>query len=265
MKKIPISTEHPLVLVDPQKAPCLPYQMDEGLSFGLGFFETILLREKPYYLEDHLYRLNQSLKHFGIDRSLQVETVQEFIKHHSLKDTVLKLIVTQKNQFALLRPIPYDSDRYCNGKKVGFSKVIRSLHSQLISHKTLNYGENMLALRSAQQAGYDDCLFLNENGNVTESAIANLFIIQNDHLLTAPLDDGLLPGVIRSKILSHFPVLETHLSREQVKSCQAAFLSNSVMGVMPISQIETIPLPIHPLCDEIMRFFGEMIHPFEER
>jgi 4-amino-4-deoxychorismate lyase len=260
MEQTQLEHNQPIVLVDPQTDSFISYQMDEGLSFGLGFFETILVREKPYYLKEHLHRLNQSLTQFGFDRSLQVETVQNFINYHAIKDTVLKLIVTQKNQLALLRPIPYDKGSYASGKKVRFSKVIKSRNSQLIAHKTLNYGENMLALRSAQQAGYDDCLFLNEIGNVTESAIANLFMIQNNRLLTPPLEDGLLPGVIRSEILSHFPVLETPLRIDQVTSCQGAFLTNSLMGAMPITQIETRTLPPHPLCEEVMQFFKEMTH-----
>lgn len=247
------------VFVDPKEESPVPYRMDEGRLFGLGFFETILIRDEPYFLEEHLHRLNQSLERFGMDRSVSAQMVEEVIRAKALKNTALKLIVTEKNLFASVRPIPYNEHSYQMGKRVTISRVTKSQHSQIAGHKTLNYAENMLELRGANKAGYDDCLFLNEKGHLTESALANVFVVVKGALVTPTLSDGLLPGIIRQKVMEHFNVCEDHVSQEQLASCEGAFLTNSLVGAMPISQVEEVNVPRHPLCDAVIRFFGEMI------
>lgn len=252
-------TREQIYFVDPKEAEPILYRMDEGLSYGLGLFETILIREKAHFLEDHLHRLNQSLKRFGFDCFVGATAVEDLIQTHSLRNTGLKLIVTEKNLFATVRPIPYDLQSNQMGQKVTISRVIRSKHSQLISHKTLNYGENILELRRAKETGYDDCLFVNEDGHVTESAIANLFMIYEDKIITPSIADGLLPGIIRKKVMEKYQVYEEHINIEQLKSCQGAFLTNSLLSAMPISYVEDVHLPRHPVCDELISFFKVIV------
>lgn len=121
------------------------------------------------------------------------------------------------------------------------------------------FGDNILELRNAKKAGFDDCLFLNEKGHITESATANLFVIDEDRLITPPTDDGLLPGIVRQKIVENFTVYQEHITIEQLKSCQGAFLTNSLLGVARISLVENIKLPVHSLCHKVAEFFGDMI------
>lgn len=248
-----------LVYIDPEGGGLIPYRMDEGLSFGLGFFETILIRESAFYLEEHLERLNRSLEQFGFHSVVAREDVEELIGIHCLRNTACKLIATEKNCFVTTRPIPYDQQSYEVGESITISQVTRSRHSQLIGHKSLNYGEHILELRRAREKGFDDCLFFNEQGYVTESTRANLFIIQRGKLITPPISDGLLPGIIRQKTMDSFPVYEEHITRERLTSCQGAFLTNSLLGVMPISQIEDVRMKRHPLCQVVMDHFGPML------
>lgn len=248
-------TEQSILFVQPNQEGTISYTMDEGLQFGLGFFATILIKDKPCFLEEHLQRLNKSLAFFGLNRYVSNEVVEDLIQKHSLKNIALKLIVTEKNQLAMVRPNPYDVDCYQRGKRLCISRVIRSHCSQIVCHKSLNYGENILEMHLANKHAYDDCLFFNDLGHVTESAIANLFIVADEQLLTPPLSDGLLPGIIRQKVIEHFQVKECHISLEKLKSCQGAFLTNSLMGAMPISHIEDIKIPKHPLVNDVIHFF----------
>lgn len=248
------------VLIDPKGEASVPYRMDEGLPFGLGFFETILIRDRAFFLQEHLERLNQSLRHFGINAPISCELVQALIQEHNLQQLALKLMVTEKNRFALVRPIPYGVSDYQNGKKVTISKVVKSKHSPLVCHKSLNYGENMLELRRAKKAQYDDCLFLNEEGHLTESSVANLFLLQDEQLMTAPCSDGLLPGVIRNIVMEQFPVCEKHLTVEDLMSCQAAFLTNSLYGAMHIAQVDNVKKSgKHHLIRKVMQCLGDML------
>ena len=252
-------TKEDLVLIEPWEDFTFPCRLDQGVQFGLGFFETILIREQAYFLEEHIERLNRSLAQFGYDRSLPAEILASFLEERSFKNVALKLMVSEKNAFVLVRPIPYQANDYVEGKNVTFSRCIRSKCAQLVAHKSLNYGENLLQSRWAMGEGYDDCLFLNENGHVTESTLANLFVIEEGKLVTPPVSDGLLPGIIRRKILENFDVREAHLQKKELMACAGAFLTNSLFGVMPISRICDVNLSRHPLVAEVSRFFGAML------
>lgn len=229
----------------------LTHYLDEGFLYGIGFFETILILKDVCYLKEHVDRINASLEAFDIDRRLSEATVRQLIKTHTWQDTVLKIVITQSNALAITRSIPYTDKHYQDGFSLTQSAVTKSSHSALIRHKTLNYGENLWAMKVAKKSGYDDCLFANEFGNITESAVANLFIIEDGQLITPSLEEGLLPGILRSKILENYPVRQEAITPERIMNCEGAFLTNCIVGVIKVSAYVGLRVPEHPLVEEI--------------
>ena len=63
--------------------------------------------------------------------------------------------------------------------------------------KSGNYLNNVLGLREARERGATDCLFLNQEGKVTEASTSNLYLVRGERLLTPALSAGLLAGVTR--------------------------------------------------------------------
>ena len=63
--------------------------------------------------------------------------------------------------------------------KLTFSKVRRNSTSRLCYIKSTCYIENIIEKENAKKLGYDDAIFLNENGYVTETSCANIFIVKN--------------------------------------------------------------------------------------
>jgi para-aminobenzoate synthetase/4-amino-4-deoxychorismate lyase len=101
-------------------------------------------------------------------------------------------------------------------------------------HKTTNRPVYAGALAEAIAAGYDDALFLNEHGQITEATIHNLFIEKAGRLLTPPIDCGLLPGVHRRHILATHPAAEERvLTLHDLRHADAVYLSNAVRGLRP--------------------------------
>jgi para-aminobenzoate synthetase / 4-amino-4-deoxychorismate lyase len=101
-------------------------------------------------------------------------------------------------------------------------------------HKTTHRPLYPQAFQAATQAGYDDVLFLNLRGEVTEGAIHNLFIEKDGRLFTPPIDCGLLPGVHRRHVLATHPSLEERiLTIEDLRHAEAVYLSNAVRGLRP--------------------------------
>ncbi len=101
-------------------------------------------------------------------------------------------------------------------------------------HKTTHRPLYAEAIAAATQAGYDDVLFLNQRGEVTEGAIHNIFIEKNGRLLTPPVACGLLPGVHRRHILANYQNAEERvLTRDDLRHADAIYLSNAVRSLRP--------------------------------
>ncbi|MBN2220741.1 MAG: aminotransferase class IV, partial [Vallitaleaceae bacterium] len=230
-------------------------QIDDGISFGLSFFETLYLNHQPIFLEEHLNRLNASLKAFNIPIYIPASLLREVISTWELQNTALKIMVSRENILISIRPITYTPEYYDRGAKVKVSHHRRSSSSKLIHYKSANYGELILALREAHNEGYDDILFLNEADHLCESAICNLFLIKDGKLFTPPLSCGLLPGIVRAYILEHYDVEESNLTLQDLLLADGAFLTNSLVGILDLRELtidqKKYTLPISPLQKEV--------------
>lgn len=229
--------------------------VDEGINYGLSFFETILVLDHPIFLTEHIGRLNSSLHHFHIKTKITKELVLEIITLCHISNKGLKIIVSESNIIVSIRSLTYTNEYYEQGAKVMLSNITRSSYSYLINHKSTNYGDMILSLRNAHDLGYNDCLFCNENGYLTESTIANLFIIKNNQLITSSTNQGLLPGIVRNYLIKTYNIIERTVSIDDLVYADAAFLTNSLVGIIRISRINfnktIIDYTQHPLIQSI--------------
>jgi para-aminobenzoate synthetase/4-amino-4-deoxychorismate lyase len=84
----------------------------------------------------------------------------------------------------------------------------------------------------ARARGFEDALFLNERGEVTECAIHNVMIAKDGRLVTPPLACGLLPGVYRRHLMARHPdVQEAVVTLDDIMSADRIFIFNSVRGL----------------------------------
>lgn len=221
-------------------------QLDDGLQFGLGAFETIAVEEgHPVFLAAHLKRLGKALDFLRIsyqEKALR-QAVYTYIKGHACKHTALKLLVTQKNTLVTARPNPYTPARYDKGFTAQFSPVRRNETSLLTFHKTLNYGDCILEKRRALARGLDEFIFCNMKGQITEGTTSNIFFVRQQSIVTPPRTCGLLAGIMRSYICQNFDVQEKIIYPTDILDYDECFISNSLVGVMPIRQIGNALFP----------------------
>ena len=103
---------------------------------------------------------------------------------------------------------------------------------RFLFHKTTNRAIYAEALKAARQAGYEDALFLNRDGQVTEGAISNIFIEREGYWLTPPIACGVLPGVYRRLMLQTRPDVEERiLTLDDLKAADSVYLCNAVRGL----------------------------------
>ena len=112
-----------------------------------------------------------------------------------------------------------------------------------LHHKTTLRALYDQELVRAREDGFDEVLFLNERGELTEGAISTLFVRSRGRLLTPPLACGVLPGVLRRHILATDPMAEERvLMLSDLYAADAVFLGNSVRGLRRVARIEGVDL-----------------------
>ena len=217
-------------------------ELDEGYSFGLGLFETILLyKGKPVFLDEHLARINKSIENLALNiDKLEKNEVFQYLNNSKniLEYEVLKIVLSEKNRLFLKREYTYTEKDYQKGFSLNISKVRRNESSIFTFHKTLNYGDNILEKRKSKKLGYDEPIFLNSKNQITEGATSNIFVVVRDKIYTPKLSCGLLNGIVRQYIVSNYDVIEKKIDIEFLNNADEIFLTNSLFGIMPVSNLE---------------------------
>ncbi|BCZ45360.1 4-amino-4-deoxychorismate lyase [Clostridium gelidum] len=213
--------------------------IDEGVFFGRGIFETILWKDRPIFLNEHLKRLKGAIEKIGM-LPLEEKKLREYLNDLSIKNKAVKITVTPLNIIITQREIPYKEEDYNRGMTLTISKVRRNSTSLLSYIKSTCYIENIIEKENAKKMGYDDVVFLNENGYVTETSCANIFIVKNKEIFTPKVEDGLLDGIIRRKIIEEFQLQEKSITLEELKKSDEVIITNSLMGAMSIKKIDDI-------------------------
>lgn len=240
--------------------------LDDGYSFGLGIFETIALKnQRPVFPEEHLKRLFHSLDKLHIENPqvgelLTANRLSQEAARCPYPKGVLKISVSERNLLFSCRENTYTEDQYQRGFHVQLSPVLRNETSPLTYHKTLNYGDNILEKRRAHREAFNEPIFLNTQGQICEGATTNLFFVKKEKLFTPQTECGLLNGILRDYILRHYPVTQTVIRPEQVFDYEEIFLTNSLLGIMPVSVWNQTPLSEHALTDKLRKEYEEYLN-----
>lgn len=212
---------------------------DEGYSFGLGVFETMSVIDNHVVLLDyHLQRLEEGKEKLAIDVDLTKDEIVNYIKDNPMENGVLKIIISDKNIIWQCRENSYSDDKYKKGFSVCMSSVSRNETSFFTYIKSLNYGDNIIEKRLAAQKGYDEPIFLNSKGQLTEGAVSNIFFIKDNMIFTPQLSCGMLNGTIRKYIIDTYKVVEKVIYPDEISCFDEMFLTNSLMGIMPVHSFE---------------------------
>lgn len=213
--------------------------LDEGYQFGLGLFETIAVeRGKPLLLPWHLERLADSMEELGIHQHVDEASILSWLSEKNASHHALKIMVSDENLLYTLRPNPYTEIQIQAGFHLSYSSIYRNETSLLVRHKTLNYGDCILEKRRAKTLCLDESIFCNSRGEICEGTTTNIFFTCRDKIYTPPVSCGLLPGIMRRFILENFPVIEQPLYKEDVLHMDGCFVTNSLMGVMPVHTLD---------------------------
>ena len=223
-----------------------------GVFKAKGVFETMLgLDEALLDTALHLKRLRAGLKILGIKApSINPSVLKEVLRRNHCLCGRVRLMVWRappvagqagKQTHVMVVALPYKVSTK-RIYRVCLIKTNRSANDRLAGLKSLDYELFAQAKTEAQSKGFDEALLLNRSSVIFEASRANIFWMKNKVLYTPPLSSGCLNGITRQQVIKHaknlkIPVKERNLTPEILKKADAAFLTNSLIGVKPISLI----------------------------
>ena len=239
---------------------------DRGLMYGDGLFETIRMQNgRCVRLSSHLERLRigaQTLMFADAIPSIDfANAIAALCEANQLTDARIRLTITRgKSKPGKLWPISQSEPTVIitadllpspslEPARVIISSIRRDETNPLCAVKSLNYLPGILARIEAEQAGADDAILLNTQGNIAEGTIGNIFLIGGNRLITPSLDQGVLPGTVRAALLTiaselGLSAVECPVTLQDIINADELFFTNAIQLVRPISAVDGNPIGI---------------------
>jgi branched-subunit amino acid aminotransferase/4-amino-4-deoxychorismate lyase len=245
--------------------------------FGEGLFETfrVYRGRKLAFVEDHLDRMAEGCRFFTLpfSREQALEALKAALDEVPADvDARLRLSLISHGDHGVAKvtfettwePLQEMSPQRREGVRLTLAHFQRFSKSPLVRFKTTSYLENIFVFTWARGEGFFDALFTNEHDEITEGSITNVFFLNKGRILTPPLEAGLLPGITRKEIIRvalarGFSVRESTLRPGDLKAFDGAFVTNSVIEVLPVSAVGDTPYPIPEIIQGLREGYQERV------
>lgn len=237
------------------------FTASDRLRYGDGVFDTALVIAPQGIIhgERHYNRLTRHARVMGLEISLTFEEWEkaaiEMVHRNEIEpgNYALNTLVsrgpaagalgipeqTSPQIVMRLRPAPKE---YPPVKAI-ISSVRRNEGSPLSQIKSCSYGDQILALKEAQEKGGNEAIMLNNTGNVACATSSNIFAVLDGELVTPPLSDGAMEGIIRGLLIKRMEAKEKSLAPETLKNAQGIYITNSVRGACIVTSLNGKLLP----------------------
>lgn len=244
---------------------------DRGLLLGDGLFETILAKSGRMILfEAHLERMQRGCMALGLpapDLEDARALCQSVLDDSEVAGgrAVVRMTMTagsggrgldrpenpEPHLFASVGPAPRPEGPVA----LITSDVRRNEGSPSARLKTLSYVDSVLARRMAAPA---EALLLNNRGEIACAAAANIFWIRNGRFYTPHRDCGVLDGIMRRQVMDIAQVEEVSAPRAMLEGADGIFLTNSLIGVRPVSRLDGAGIRQHPRIADLARALDDV-------
>ena len=241
---------------------------DRGFLFGDAIYEVIATHHgrSPFHLDAHLDRLERSGAATGIDvpalrPALEGEISSLVADAPGSGELYIRIMITRGESpgldllagagpptwIVMVKPLPAWERRHL---ETGV-RLLSVRPEEIVGRvapwvKSNNRQANVMAHSLARGRGYDDSLFVDPTGNVTEGPSWNVFCVEDGEVVTPPLERGLLPGITRGLIIGlcaelGIPCREALVSLEEARGADEVFLTSTTRGVMAVAELDARP------------------------
>ena len=129
---------------------------------------------------------------------------------------------------------------------------------------TGSYINTALAVDEAHRAGYDDAIFLTQDGSVSEASAANIFLVRKGQLITPPVTADILEGITRDAVMElaenelDMPTLQRDVDRTELYAADEVFLSGTGFQIAPIVEVDGRPVgtgSMGPIAEQLQELY----------
>jgi len=240
---------------------------DRGYQFADGVYEVCEVRDGKLVDERrHMARLDRSLNELRIARPMSPSALslvmRETVRRNRVRDGIVYLQVTRgvaPRDF----PFPPEGTRpsvVVTARSNDLTRLERladegiavvtapDIRWQRVDIKSVALLPNVLAKQTARDQGAREAWLVDAQGNVTEGASSNAWIVSRDGvLITRPLGRDILPGITRSVVLDLVKAQglkfeERPFTVEEAYAAREAFVTSASQIVMPVVSIDGRPV-----------------------
>lgn len=236
-------------------------EQNRGFLYGDAVFETLkVLDNNVLFFEDHYFRLMASMRILRME--IPLEFTLEYLESEILKTTNALNLPNARVRLTVFRG---GEGKYLpEAKTVGFIvnaehtsamyenvtnkyevEIFKDFHlpKHLLSTlKTTNKLINVTASIFASENEYDNCFLINEDKNIVEFINGNVFLVKDHVIVTPPLTDGCVNGILRKKLIDiiskteDLVLEERSISPFEIQKADEVFLTNVIKGIESVSQ-----------------------------
>ena len=236
---------------------------NRGFLYGDGVFETLkIVGGKILFFEDHYFRLMAAMRivRMEIPMNFTLEYLEEqvlsLVEKNKIEQSARARITVYRNNGGLYLPTnntvsfliqtsAIENPVYSISEKEYEVDLYKDFYipKQLLSTlKTTNKMIHVTGSIYAKENDLDNCILLNDSKNVVEALQGNLFMRMGNTLITPPISEGCLNGIMRKQILSlakketNLEVVEQVISPFDLQKADELFITNVIKGIQPITQ-----------------------------
>lgn len=243
--------------------PAISFQ-NRAFRYGDSLFESIrVCKGKIMFLADHVKRIKIGMTtlRMNIPAEFNTSNIEHLIisllnQNNIEKDARVRLTIfrndggfytpeTNDISFIIeteeLKTNGYELNQ--KGKHVDIYAEIKKPINKLSSLKTGSALLYVMAGLTKTSLRLDDCFLVNDLGQIIETISSNLFVVKNNTILTPPLEDGCVDGVMRKQILNiahnnKILSFEQTVTVNTLMNADEVFLTNAIKGVEWVGQFK---------------------------
>lgn len=258
---------------------------NRAFLYGDAVFETVkIINNKILFLEDHYFRLMSSMRVIRMEIPMNFtmeyfeEQILSLIKINELSVSSRARITVYRNDGGyylpknnnvsfLIHAVTLENTHYSIEEKeyeVDLYKDFYVTKQLLSSIKTTNKLINITGSIYADENGLDNCILLNDSKNVVEALQGNIFMLLGNRLITPPVSEGCLNGVMRKQILGlakkidGLEVVEEMISPFDLQKADELFITNVIKGIQPITKYRKKTFTTK-VANQLVQMLNEMI------
>ena len=268
--------------------------LTHAFNYGTGVFEGIKGYYNPKQNQFYIFRVEEHLER--MKRNCRIIKINIDKSTEELKELVVKLI--RKNKYkteVYIRPLAYKSSEKVGVKlpdeydfcifsvpvahyfdpnkpiRAGVSSWRRIEDNAIPGRGKITgaYVISALAGQEARDNGFDEAIFLNEDGHVSEGAAMNLFLIRNGMLHTPSLSQNILEGITRGTVMEicreelGIRTIERIIDRTELYTADEVFLCGTLVEIVSVGSIDHRPVgrgKKGKITSEIMKLFYKIVN-----